>query len=323
MRCDLGSVDDPHDPPCVRCRRESKECFFSATRRKRRAADGSDEIPDFNGSGNNNNNNNNNNNKNNNTNNNGDAEYELRNSRKRLRVSDTAAEAAVGALRPASRSTASTALPNPLTPGGSVGQLQPLRRPGSQDQSSISPQAPPGSYPSGRYAASGVGTGGTPADTGVEDQRLTAEKLLHTEVYSGHDALNLLFEAAGRSGDIVRARDESQPQVKASPVAAQGSSGSQTLNGSSVIVGADVGATRPYAHLPDSKREVPNVPIDPAISDARRFQVSSRPNETEPAPAPEPGPEPDAERAALRAWSRCRFVRAGWFTAREAIEYIE
>ncbi|PSR94215.1 hypothetical protein BD289DRAFT_338620, partial [Coniella lustricola] len=40
VRCDLGSVDNPHDPPCVRCRRESKECYFSATRRKRKTDDG-------------------------------------------------------------------------------------------------------------------------------------------------------------------------------------------------------------------------------------------------------------------------------------------
>ncbi len=26
---------------------------------------------------------------------------------------------------------------------------------------------------------------------------------------------------------------------------------------------------------------------------------------------------------ALKAWTRFRFVRAGWFTAQEAIEYIE
>ena len=26
---------------------------------------------------------------------------------------------------------------------------------------------------------------------------------------------------------------------------------------------------------------------------------------------------------ALKAWSRFRFVRAGWFTAAEAVEYIE
>ena len=41
VRCDLGSVDNPHDPPCLRCRREAKECFFSATRRKKK--DGSRE----------------------------------------------------------------------------------------------------------------------------------------------------------------------------------------------------------------------------------------------------------------------------------------
>ena len=36
MRCELGPVDAPQDPPCARCRRESKECYFSATRRKRK-----------------------------------------------------------------------------------------------------------------------------------------------------------------------------------------------------------------------------------------------------------------------------------------------
>jgi hypothetical protein len=34
VKCDLGPVDAPHDPPCVRCRRESKECVFARTRRK-------------------------------------------------------------------------------------------------------------------------------------------------------------------------------------------------------------------------------------------------------------------------------------------------
>ncbi|KAI5816229.1 hypothetical protein BZA77DRAFT_65740 [Pyronema omphalodes] len=42
VKCDLGSVEAPHDPPCARCLREGKKCVFSATRRKR--AD-SKEIP--------------------------------------------------------------------------------------------------------------------------------------------------------------------------------------------------------------------------------------------------------------------------------------
>ena len=31
VRCDLGTVDDPHDPPCARCLRESRDCFFNST----------------------------------------------------------------------------------------------------------------------------------------------------------------------------------------------------------------------------------------------------------------------------------------------------
>lgn len=47
VRCDLGSVDNPHDPPCVRCRRESKECFFSATRRKRKTEDDDSDVEEY------------------------------------------------------------------------------------------------------------------------------------------------------------------------------------------------------------------------------------------------------------------------------------
>ena len=39
VRCDLGPVDAPHDPPCVRCRREKKNCYFTPTRRKRKPGD--------------------------------------------------------------------------------------------------------------------------------------------------------------------------------------------------------------------------------------------------------------------------------------------
>lgn len=34
LRCDLGPVNDPQPPPCVRCRRERGRCLFSATRRR-------------------------------------------------------------------------------------------------------------------------------------------------------------------------------------------------------------------------------------------------------------------------------------------------
>lgn len=36
VRCDLGPVDNPHPPPCRRCKRENKECTFDVERRKKR-----------------------------------------------------------------------------------------------------------------------------------------------------------------------------------------------------------------------------------------------------------------------------------------------
>lgn len=35
MRCELGSADSPNKPPCARCRRESKHCFFAALRSRK------------------------------------------------------------------------------------------------------------------------------------------------------------------------------------------------------------------------------------------------------------------------------------------------
>lgn len=33
VKCDLGPFDNPHGPPCVRCKRESRECMFTETKR--------------------------------------------------------------------------------------------------------------------------------------------------------------------------------------------------------------------------------------------------------------------------------------------------
>ena len=42
----MGSVDEPGDPPCQRCRREKKDCVFSETRRKRRASEEGSDLTD-------------------------------------------------------------------------------------------------------------------------------------------------------------------------------------------------------------------------------------------------------------------------------------
>lgn len=97
MRCDLGSVDNPHDPPCVRCRRESKECYFSATRRKKRnEAESGDVGTDE------------------------DGLYEIKN-KKRVKITQQN-----------DGPYDDEEVDRPLTPGGGLAQTQPLRRPQAQ-----------------------------------------------------------------------------------------------------------------------------------------------------------------------------------------------
>lgn len=35
MKCDMGPLDDPHGPPCVRCRREHKECILPDNKKRK------------------------------------------------------------------------------------------------------------------------------------------------------------------------------------------------------------------------------------------------------------------------------------------------
>lgn len=116
VKCDLGSVDNPNDPPCVRCRRESKECFFSATRRKRKlTGDGKEDIADHEYFD----------------------DYAFRNGRKIVSKfgsppappSQCSVEATQTATPSSSVIDSNILSDNPLTPGGSIGRSRPLRRP--------------------------------------------------------------------------------------------------------------------------------------------------------------------------------------------------
>ncbi|KAJ4351821.1 zinc finger transcriptional activator [Didymosphaeria variabile] len=249
VRCDLGPVDNPHDPPCVRCRRESKECFFSATRRKRKTDGG--ELED-------------------------DDDYELRNGRKRARTEDDVQIPAPLTAPTGSSSSASQYVSQPLTPGGSVGRYEPLRRPTTS-------HAP---------------------HNDDEDQKLNDKSMavMQTgEIYSGHDALNLLFEAAGRNGDIEHHRTGSASSLQRPSMLGPASTpGSQ----------ANFASPQAQSHARNHSRATAAEPaVDPAISQ----QYTS---------LPEP-PNEAAFAEAIKAWTKFRFVRAGWMTAKEAVRYID
>ncbi|KAK3495053.1 uncharacterized protein B0T23DRAFT_124447 [Neurospora hispaniola] len=281
VRCDLGSVDNPSDPPCVRCRRESKECYFSATRRKRKVDDDMTDIfddPDHD-------------------------DYILRNGRKQLRSGESPVMAA-----PLDRRLYSDV---PLTPGGSRGRAQPLRRPGDGGPNSTTSTGGARSTTGGEF---GAGEANTPLEN------LEARTVMRREVYGPHDALDLLYKAA--TDKLVDTRSDRSQRLPYADVARLRSpmhrqDGESTAAGGSSRTNHHAGRpglnSRHSSHHNDrpgyhsrhaSRQEAPTESIDPELT---KRDISQEPGYNE----------------ALKAWARFRFVRAGWFTAQEAIDYIE
>ena len=238
-------MDDPHEPPCVRCRRESKECVFSATRRKRKL-DGEESEP-------------------------GDQDqaiddYAERNGRRILKAG----------------SVTNNALQNPpqgrksLTLG-SLTATPPLHNYSLEEQP-FDTHTP--------YA-----TGGAIRDTenGGEEEvgNDTAAQLFQSPINIPTDALHLLLEASNKSEDLHRRELQSQQRRSAGlPITGLSSS-------------RNIGSVRALGDLKHESN------IDPAIAGDRAQNGRS--------PIP---------RKTLDVWSRLRFVRAGWFTAREGIAYV-
>ncbi|WPG99779.1 hypothetical protein R9X50_00259800 [Acrodontium crateriforme] len=248
VRCDLGSVDNPHDPPCKRCSRESKECFFSATRRKKKNSSG-DADSDAGG----------------------DAVYEIKSGRKRLRAASPSVE----------RDTyeEEAEYDEPRTPGGSIGRPIPLRRP----------------------------TMSNPVQYGEEDERAseqTAALLQTAELHGGHDALKLLYSAAvhGRAGSSA---SQGRPGFP-------GMSPHSLPPATSPIMEKGV-ANRTNSYTSGPMAMYQNDPLWKTKVDPQLHRGSTS------APSPQ---DSAAYVSALKAWSRFRFVRAGWFTAKEGVDYV-
>ena len=245
VRCDLGPVDNPHDPPCVRCRREAKECTFAATRRKRRPDGEEDGL--------------------------GDDEDEIATHLARRKSARTGSVFDERYTSPQNdtRSIGSGSLPPP-SPFNPYHQSHNARYAHSQhnDPSPILPKT-----------------------EGGQDQELTNEaaaELLHGPINNPGDALHLLLEASGQSENVDNQGTSRHRQPhRHTGQGFAGGSNSATLS----------------AH---NARQASNGPmsLDPAITGYIHKT-------------------PTPSREALSIWSRLRFVRAGWFTAREAMAYID
>ena len=229
----------------MRCRRESKECYFSATRRKKKGTGDNDDLSDA-GS---------------------EPIYEIKSGRKRLRTSSG---------HPQEIYEVEEGDDVPRTPGGSIGRTQPLRRPAAPKQVQY-------------------------GQDDHEKAEQTVGLLQAAEVHGGHDALKLLYEAATVPGGRKASKESgSRPSLNGvSPVSLPSitSPMMEKVNGSYTI-----GPMSMYQNDPMWKAQV-NTTSAPPETGTPFNQV--------------------AYAAALKAWSRFRFVRAGWFTAKEAIDYIQ
>lgn len=248
MRCDLGPVDAPHDPPCVRCRREKKDCFFTETRRKRKAEEGAGDLSE---------------------------DYVVRNRRSRVERPEVRDHEIVDLHDDGGASQHYGAPPENLDSeergeGNYVqhnpNQLGIYERPELWEMSARTGKMTP---------------------EGREVTNETAATLFKSPINNPGDALHLLVDAVARSGDLDRQSHQIQPKPYLHEQR-HPSTGGNALDD-----------THPEYTTP--------LAIDPAIANPTAVN-----NNTD-------GGLEDA----LRAWSRFRFVRAGWMTASEAVTYIE
>lgn len=250
VRCDLGPVDNPHDPPCVRCRREKKDCFFTETRRKRKAdEDGARDLS---------------------------AEFVSRNRRSQVDGHGIREDGASGP-QDDDRTSQEYDSYNDMQGTGEAQSgrekkrtslhLNPLGRPASWSTSIKMDK----SMPEGR-----------------EVTNETAAALFKSPIHNPGDALHLLVDAVARTGDLDRQRNQEL---------------SRTLDGGRRQSGNPL---RPSGVPPGLDPD--SFAIDPAIAGS-----SGRDRNL----------ERGGMKEAIQAWSRFRFVRAGWMTAEEAVAYID
>ena len=249
VRCDLGPVDDPHDPPCVRCRRESKECFFSATRRKRKTDGEEEDAADD------------------------DRDIAAHLARRKSARRQGSYEDSYANSQHSRRSIESGSLP-PQSPLDPYSQLQ------------------NGPYAQSRPYAQSPGNLKMEVSQDQEVTNEAAAALFQSPINTPGDALHLLLKASGQSEELENNEASSQSRAVRQAVPRQGSMGKSPTSGMTLSAVQHVGQTRNSANL------------DPAIVG---YDHGS----------------PTPSREMLSIWTRLRFVRAGWFTAREAMAYID
>ncbi|RAH65768.1 Zn(II)2Cys6 transcription factor domain-containing protein [Aspergillus aculeatinus CBS 121060] len=330
VKCDLGSVDNPRPPPCVRCRRESKRCEFSATRRKRKPSDADEtedaalrrdkrmmvgEVISSHDS------------------NNSDGSPYIPSLEHASSSTATAAAAAPSTLdtnnnhtlghprlKWSESSPAAAQLPPPTV--GSHHQRYTTTTTPSTSTTTNNPQSTPAAHfadaRSNRLSVfSAAERSHAPSfslEGGQPMMNRTAVELLSPAISNSHDALHLLSEAAGRTEDLNRQSLENRYGARQSVSSFNSPMSPLTQAGTPRSAGGSL--SRP--------QRSGTVPVGGGYYQAGGAGVmdgAQHPDGRGQADATENAPDPGFVDA-VRAWSRLRFVRAGWLSVEEAMAYV-
>ncbi|KAL3474152.1 hypothetical protein BJX99DRAFT_185832 [Aspergillus californicus] len=297
VKCDLGSVDNPRPPPCVRCRRESKRCEFSSTRRKRKTSDVEPTVDDV-----------------------------LRRD-KRMMIGDSASRTNAS---PSDRSSSYAqgephtfdAISQPqqkwLDKSPSNGHL-PLPSASQQYTPNTSISTSTNHFSdvrNTRHPVYSVGERPPLSRFSLEGNQpmmnRTAVELLSPAISNSHDALHLLSEAAGRTEDLNRQSLENRYAATrqsassfASPISSMTNAGTPRSAGGSFSRQHRSGT----AHTGNYYQGSGLASGEPHPDTRDRTSSAGRPSDS-------------GYLDAVKAWSRLRFVRAGWLSVEESMAYV-
>lgn len=167
----------------------------------------------------------------------------------------------------------------------------------------------------------------------------TTDTLLQTEVYNSHEALLTLIEAAGK--DTMK-NDSRSPSAEPSPPPPPSSSNHS--HGQSPVQTSSATSAAPRWHNQkvhvhfsgeSNEREAAAATATTASATTTATAAATSSHTTShlhrrsnSGVSPKSGSErlplrDDGTEKAIRAWNKFRFVKAGWFGAREAIGYVE
>ena len=300
VKCDLGSVlawrentsdancligvDNPHDPPCMRCRREHKECLFSATRRKRKQSQDGDDASSDGGLG-----------------------------KDKRRLTETANDLQGEGLAYSYPYSSPSPYPQSANLGAQWPSHLTATRHTSQPRSSngydLSMTMESKPFVSGRSSqtlspgplAPVTSPRTNPRNASEHMLNKEAASILHPSIATSHEALHLLSVAAGQTEEANRQSSQSLPSHLCSPSTTFGTPSSTSASHRRNLSHNMVASERPSG--------------EQISGEAGRFGIASDQTFD--------SAESQSYQEALQMWSRMRLVKDGWFTATEAMAYVD